>query len=175
VTRRTIRRSCRCAALLALAAIAARAGRADAQETQLDLHGSFAVGTTSHSRSWGAGLAPQFTFGSSSAPVKVSLAPGFDYLKQEAGGPSQENLSLDANLQPGGSSSVTPYVGASASANWSSGSGKQWSGSKLGLETMGGLQMKAGDAVTLKAEERFGYVEGQEHTLTTRLGVLLKL
>jgi hypothetical protein len=163
---------CRCVALLVAVSIGSRA---DAQETQLDLHGSFAVGTTSHSRSWGAGAAAQVTFGSSASPVKVSASPGFDYMKQEDGGPSQEILSLDVSLQPGGSSTITPYLGGSASANWSSGTGKQWAGSKLGLETMGGLQIKAGDTVTLKAEERFGYVKGQEHTLTTRVGVLVKL
>jgi hypothetical protein len=172
VTQSTVQFFCRCLALLAVASIASRA---EAQATQLDLHGSLAVGTASHSRSWGAGVGLQVTFGSSESPVKVSVSPGFDYLKQEGGGPSQESLSLDVNLQPGGSSTITPYVGASASGNWSSGTDKQWSGSKLGLETMGGLQIKAGDTVTLKTEERFGYVEGQEHTLTTRVGVLVKL
>jgi hypothetical protein len=40
---------------------------------------------------------------------------------------------------------------------------------------MGGVQIKVSSATTLKVEERFGYVEGQEHALATRLGVLLKL
>ena len=160
---------------LALLAVTPLWSRAQAQEIQLDVHGNFAVGTSSHSRSWGAGIGPQITFGSAGAPAKLSVSPGFDYLKQEAGGPSQESLSLDANVQPGGSSAATPYVGASASANWSSGTARQWEGAKLGLETMGGVQIKVGSATTLKVEERFGYVEGQEHTLATRLGVLLKL
>jgi hypothetical protein len=164
-----------CAAVAAITAIALPS-RVRAQETQLDVHGSFSIGTETHTKAWGAGVAPQFTFGGSQAPVKLSLAPGFDYLEQEEEGPSQENLSLDVNVQPGGSSTVTPYVGASASANWSSGSGKQWEGAKLGLETMAGLQIKTGSGpVSIKAEERFGYVEDQEHTLTTRLGVLIKL
>jgi hypothetical protein len=51
-------------------------------------------GMTSHAKSWGAGLAPQFTFGSSSAPVKLSLAPGFDYLKQEGGGPGSDRTMM---------------------------------------------------------------------------------
>jgi hypothetical protein len=169
---RTTRLSSGC---LALVAVISLGSRARAQNTQLDLHGNFAVGTTSHSRSLGAGIGPQITFGSSNAPARVSVSPGFDYLKQEHGGPSQESLSLDANLQPGGSSTVTPYAGASASANWSSGAAKQWQGTKLGLEMMGGVQIKAGDTLTLKAEERFGYVDGQEHALTTRAGVLVKL
>jgi hypothetical protein len=160
---------------LAIAAVISLASRAHAQDTQLDVHGNFSVSTSSHSRSWGAGIGPQFSFGSSTAPAKLSVSPGFDYLKQEHGGPSQESVSLDANVQPGGSSTVTPYVGASTSANWSSGTGKQWQGAKLGLETMGGVQIKAGETITLKAEERFGYVKGQEHSLATRLGVLVKL
>ena len=170
-----VTRLSRAAALAAITAIALPSWMR-AQETQLDVHGSLSVGTETHTKAWGAGVAPQFTFGGSQAPVKVSLAPGFDYLKQEDGGPSQENLSLDVGVQPGGSSTVTPYVGASASANWSSGSGKQCEGAKLGLETMAGLQVKTGTGpVSIKVEERFGYVEDQEHTLTTRLGILIKL
>lgn len=161
--------------LLMAAALVCVAARAGAQQTQLDAHGNFSTTTQSHDQSWGAGIGPQITFGEESAPVRLSVSPGFDYLKQENGGPSQESLSLDANLQPGGSSSLTPYVGASASANWSSGSGKQWDGSRLGLETMGGVQFKTAPTISLKAEERFGYIRGQEHTLTTRFGVLLKM
>jgi hypothetical protein len=48
-------------------------------------------------------------------------------------------------------------------------------GSKLGREMMGGLQIQASSTTTVKVEERFGYVDDQKHTLTTRLGVLLKL
>lgn len=165
----------RYSACLALVAVASLASRARAQQLQLDVHGNFAVGTTSHTRSWGAGVGPQITFGAAGAPAKLSVSPGFDYLKQEAGGPSQESLSLDANVQLGGSSAATPYAGASASTNWSSGTGRQWEGGRLGLEAMGGVQIDLGGGTTLKVEERFGYVDGQEHSLTTRLGVLLKL
>jgi hypothetical protein len=108
------------------------ASAANAQQTQLDLHGNFSVTTASHTRSWGAGIGPQFTFDSSSAPVKVSLSPGFDYLKQEGSGPSQESASLDVNIQPGGSSTIRPYAGGSVSANWSSGDARQWSAASLG-------------------------------------------
>jgi hypothetical protein len=160
---------------LALFAVAFIAGQAGAQQTQLDVHGNFVTTTGSHTKSWGAGVAAQMTFGSSKAPAQVSVSPGIDYLKQENSGPSQESVALDVDLQPGGSSTITPYVGVSASENWSSGTGKQWSGGKLGMETLGGVQIKAGTNSSVKAEERFGYVNGQEHTLTTRLGVLLKI
>jgi hypothetical protein len=160
---------------LGLLAVAAVAGPAAAQQTQLDAHGNFVTTTSSHTQSWGAGVAVQMTFGSSTAPAQLSVAPGFDYLKQENSGPSQETVALDVDVQPGGSSTITPYVGVSASENWSSGTSKQWSGGKLGLETLGGVQIKAGTNAAVKAEERFGYVNGQEHTLTTRVGVLLKI
>jgi hypothetical protein len=161
--------------MLVTIALVSAAARVGAQETQLDAHASFSTTTQSHNQSWGAGVGPQITFGSESAPARLSVSPGFDYMKQEQDGPSQESLSLDANVQPGGSSSLTPYVGGSVSANWSNGTGKQWEGSRLGLETMGGLQYKTAPSISLNAEERFGYIHGQEHTLTTRFGVLFKM
>jgi hypothetical protein len=123
-------------------------------------------------RAEGAGV--QLTFGGSSSPVSLSAAPSLDYLKQEHAGPSQTSASLDLDLQPGGSSSVTPYAGVSAGANWSGGPAKQWEGARLGMEMLAGAQGKLGSSrVSAKGEERFGYVKGQEHTLATRLGVLL--
>ena len=111
-----------------------------------------------------------------SQPVKVSVAPSIDYLKQENSGPSQTSLSADIDVQPGGNSTVTPYAGVSAGANWSGGDNKQWEGARIGLETLAGVQVKlGGSSVTTKGEERFGYVKGQEHTLTTRIGVLITL
>jgi hypothetical protein len=145
-----------------------------AQQTQLDVHGNYAVGTQTHGKSWGGGLGAQATFGGKSSPVDVSIAPSVDYLEQEHGGPSQTTASVDLDVQPGGSATVTPYAGVSAGANWSGGSAKQWQGARLGLETLAGAQVKLGASrVTAKGEERFGYVNGQEHTLTTRLGVLI--
>jgi hypothetical protein len=149
--------------------------RASAQ-TQLDVHGSWARGTATHANSWGAGAGIQGTIAGKSSVIALTASPSFDYMKQEKGGPSQESVTLDLALQPGGSGTVTPYVGGSAGANWSSGSNKQWDGTKLGLETFGGVQLKVGtSALSLKGEERFGYVRGQEHVLTTRFGVLISM
>jgi hypothetical protein len=159
--------------ILGLSALPARGA---AQESQLDVHGNWATGTSTHVKSWGGGVAHQTTFGGKSSAIAFSVAPGFDYLKQEKGGPTQMAASLDLNVQPGGSATVKPYAGASASANWSGGSAKQWDGAKRGLETMAGAQVKIGaSSLSAKAEERFGYVKGQEHTLTTRIGVLITL
>jgi hypothetical protein len=162
--------------LLAIAiAIAAAPNRLAAQQTQLDLHGDFVVGTTTHLHSWGGGAGVQVTFGQTSDPIQLSLSPSLDYTKQESGGPSQTSLSADLDLQPGGGKTVTPYVGISAGANWSGGASKQWEGARAGYEALAGAQVKLGSRASAKAEERFGYVTGQEHTLTTRLGVLLSL
>jgi len=147
---------------------------ATSQQAQLDLHGDLVVGTSTHNKSWGGGVGAQIALNSSSSPVVVSVSPSVDYVKQQNDGPSQTSLSADVDVQPGGSSTVTPYAGVSAGANWSGGSNKQWTGSELGLEMLAGAQVKLGGSkVTAKAEERFGYVKDQEHTLTTRLGVLL--
>ena len=155
-------------------AFAARPGIASAQQAQLDLHGNLVVGTTTHNKSWGGGVGAQIALNSTSSPIVVSLSPSLDFVKQQHDGPSQTSLTADLDVQPGGSSTVTPYAGVSAGANWSGGSSEQWTGSELGLETLAGAQVKLGGSkVTAKAEERFGYVKGQEHTLTTRLGVLL--
>lgn len=143
-----------------------------AQQTQVDVHGNLAVGTSTHTRAWGGGIGLQTTYGGKTDPINISTSPSVDFVKQEGGGPTQATVSYDVDLQPGGSSSVTPYAGASAGANWSLGDQKQWSGARLGLETLAGAQVKLG-GTSIKAEERFGYVKGQEHTLTTRIGALL--
>jgi len=145
-----------------------------AQQTQLDVHGNYVVGTSTHNKSWGGGVGMQTTFGGKTSPIAISTAPSIDYLKQENGGPSQTTVSLDLDLQPGGNATVVPYAGVSAGANWSGGSGKMWDGAKLGLETLAGAQFKLGTSgASLKAEERFGFVKSQEHTLTTRAGFLV--
>jgi hypothetical protein len=143
-----------------------------AQQTQLDLHGNLAVGTSTHARAWGAGVGLQTTYGGKIDPINISTLPSVDLVKQEGGGPTQLGVSFDVDVQPGGGSTVTPYVGASAGANWSLGNASQWGGARLGLETLAGAQVKIG-GTSIKAEERFGYVKGQEHTLTTRIGALL--
>jgi hypothetical protein len=157
--------------------IAISGGSLQAQERTADLHLNYARTTQTHQNSWGGGAALQLTWGGSNAPAKLNTSLGADYTKQENGGPSQTSVSTDFTVQPGGSSALTPYAGGSASANWSGGAASQWSGSRLGLEAVGGLQFKPSpDAnISWKLEERFGYVRGQEHQLTTRLGMLVSI
>ena len=155
--------------LLGAALAAALAAPAAAQQRQGDLHANYTRGTATHSTSRGAGANFQLTWGGQRAPVTMGTAAGVDYLK-ESGGPSQWNLAYDGTVQVG-HADLTPYAGGSASANWSTGRGAQWSGARLGLEGIGGLQVKLSGALAVKAEERFGYVRGEEHALTTRVGV----
>ena len=148
---------------------------AAAQEMQGDVHGNYARGTQSHANSWGAGAQVQATWGGKSAPVKLGTSAGVDYTKQEKSGPSQTSLGADVTLQPGGSGSLVPYAGGSISSNWSGGDAKQWTGAKMGHEKLAGVQIKSSalGSISWKAEERFGYVRGQEHTLATRVGVVM--
>jgi len=161
--------------LLGAALLAATlAAPAAAQQRQADLHANYSRGARTHADAWGAGGNLQLTWGAKNAPLRIATSAGLDYTKQDLG-PTQTNLSYDTTLQPGGGGSLTPYVGGSAGANWSGGRGKQWNGARLGLEAIAGFQLKLaamGD-LSWKAEERFGYVRGQEHALATRLGVAM--
>jgi opacity protein-like surface antigen len=124
---------------------------------------------------WGGGAGIQLTWGGSSAPIKINTSVGGDYLKQTNDGPATVTASFDLTAQPGGNSALTPYVGGGAGLNWSSGDNKQWEGAKAGYDVIGGLTFKFSPAMSLKAEERFGYINREEHTLQTRFGVLISM
>ena len=146
-----------------------------AQQTSVDLHLGYSRGTQTHSNSWGGGGGLQFQWGGDNAPLKVSLSPGGDYMKQE-NGPGTASGSLDLAFQGGGSSPLSVYAGVSGSENWSTGDNKQWTGAEFGREIFAGLQFKpTGWKTSFKGEERYGYIDGQEHTLTTRLGIMIPL
>ena len=162
------------ALLLGTSLAAAPASAARSQKAQIDLHGNYVRTTQTWTTAWGAGGALQVTWGGQHDPINVGTALGVDRTKQESDGPTQTGGTFDLTVQPGGNSPLVPYVGASSSVNWSGGAGAQWSGARHGLELIAGLQFKPGvGSVSLNAQERYGYVEGQEHTLTTRLGVLV--
>ncbi len=149
------------------------AAGAGAQEKAIDLHADYSRGTQSHLNSWGAGAALQLTWVEN--PIKINTSPGIDYMKQQSGGPGTVSTGLDLSVQPGGSSAITPYLGGSVSENWSTGDAKQWTGAKYGLEALGGIQYKPSPSAStsFKIEERYGYIDEQEHTLATRAGVLI--
>ena len=161
------------AALLVVTGLSALARGAVAQQAQLELDGLYSVTTSTHTKSWGGSGGVQVTFGGSNAPLALSVTPSVSYLKQENSGPGQTNLGASVNLQSGGHGAFTPYVGADAGSNWSTGSNKQWEGARLGVDMLAGTEFKFSSKLTGKAEERFGYINGQEHTLTTALGLLV--
>ena len=171
-----VRRSNRLGLLVVTIATAAAPAVAGAQsQRQAEAHGNYSRGMTSESNAWGAGGQLQFIWGASEAPAQLGGSLGGDYTKQ-SGGASQWNTSLDLVLQPGGDKVVTPYAGGSIGSNWSTGRAAMWSGARAGFETLAGLQVKVGggeSSRTIKVEERYGYVRGQEHTLVTRLGIVV--
>jgi hypothetical protein len=144
-----------------------------AQQTSAEVHGNYVRALSSHSNAWGAGANYQVTWGSEKAPLRLATSVGPDYTKQQGSDQSQASLSFDATLQPGGGGAATPYAGGSVSENWRAGAQRQWSGGKVGTEVVAGVQVKIGNGgrLSAKGEERYGYVNGQEHTATTRLGV----
>lgn len=142
-----------------------------AQQSAVEAHANFARTTQSNTNSWGAGALYQLTFGGKQAPVQLSTSLGADYLKEEGGGSSQTSGSIDVNLQAGGGSTVSPYVGGSVSENWLSG-GDVPNDPKVGLEYIIGAQIKATPSVAVRVEVRPGYVKTQEHNVTYRLGFM---
>jgi hypothetical protein len=155
----------------------AMAGVAAAQQPSVDLHADYARGTMTHSNSWGGGAALQLTFGGSTAPIQVNTSLAGDYLKQSQGGPGTAILGYDLTFQPGGNNAITPYAGAGASLNWSTGDNKSWEGAKAGYDAIGGLQLTFSflPSIKWKVEERFGYINKEEHTLQTRAGILISM
>jgi hypothetical protein len=148
---------------------------ANPQSLAADVHVGYSRGLKTDANSWGAGAALPITWGGSSSPIKITVSPGYDYMKQSSG-PSTSSVGLDITAQPGGSSSLSPYAGGSISENWSMGDDKAWSGAERGQEAIVGLQYTPSPSSTVswKIEERYGYIDEQEHTLTTHIGALIK-
>jgi hypothetical protein len=152
-------------------------GPLTAQQLSGDLHGDYSRGLQTHSNAWGGGAALEATWGGSSAPINLNTSIGGDYVKQTKGGPATATASIDITAQPGGNSAITPYVGGSVGQNWSTGDAKQWEGAKTGYEAVGGIVLKLSSlpSISWKAEERYGYINREEHTLATRVGILISM
>jgi hypothetical protein len=158
---------------LTLAAMLAAGATAGAQV--LDVHGSYVPSTDARPASIGLGIgvgAP-----STLGPIYLLPSVGLDYLRAAHLGPGRGSAGIDMRLLPTRELSWgAPYVGASASANWSGGRQSEWQGTRLGVHALAGVFL--GDPhtrVAIKLEERFGYVRGQEHTMATRLGLVAQL
>ena len=148
---------------------------ASAQESQIEVHGSYARTTVTPTDVWGAGAQYQLTLGSKQQPVRLSPSLGGDWMQQSNSGPSTTSVGLDVNVQPGGDSPLTPYAGGSVSANWVSKNAPK--GALLGLEYMAGLyyKLEPQSPISLHLEVRSGYVRTQEHQVTGRFGVAFSL
>jgi hypothetical protein len=158
--------------IAATLAFAAAAGSLGAQQWSVEGHGSYSRTTQTHTSSWGAGASSEATWGGQHAPVQLGTALGFDWMKQESGGPNTYSLNYDATLQPGGNSTFTPYAGGEISANWLSGDSTP-SGALVGFQGILGVQIKPNPngKTALRLEVRPGYVKTQEHSITWRLGI----
>ena len=79
-------------------------------------------------------------------------------------------------MQPGGRGRLTPYAGASVSAVWLSGGGAS-GGARPGLEAILGaqLQLEERGPVAFVTELRHGYVRGEPHSTSGRVGVAITL
>src|SRR4051812_16694853 len=141
------------------------AATAKAQDRQIEAHPELTTTVNSHQDSWGGGAQYQLTWGAKSAPVRPAASLGADWVKPSSG-PSTTSVSLDGTVNLGGGGSVTPFLGASASENWSSGS------SALGLFAIAGLQHTIGKGPwSVNAQGRWGFVKDQEHQWTIRAGL----
>jgi len=152
-------------AVSAIIALLVLAAAGEAQEHQVELHPELVRTVQSDQNSWGGGAAYQLTFGAKHAPVRPALSLGADLVAPSAG-PSTTSLSLDALANLGGGAPLTPFVGASAGSNWTSGS------AALGLFTIAGLQYTIGNGPwSVNAQARWGYVKDQDHQWIFRAGV----
>ena len=140
-----------------------------------DVHGAFVPAVHSQPSAAGFGVAIAAPARLASATLLPSL--GGDYLRRAALGPGRASAGLDLRLLPSAEGHwVVPFVGAGASANWSGGLQSEWNGARLGLDAIAGFALGANNPhFALKIEQRFGYVTGADHTLTTRVGLLAGL
>ena len=140
-----------------------------------DVHGAFVPSVHSQPSAAGFGIAIAAPARLAAATLLPSL--GGDYVRRASLGPGRASAGLDVRLLPSAEGHwVVPFVGAGASANWSGGAQSEWSGGRLGLDALAGFALGANNPhFALKIEQRFGYVVGADHRLTTRLGLLAGL
>jgi hypothetical protein len=156
--------------MLALAVMLLAGTTAGAQI--LDVHGSFLPSLDSQPMSVGFGVG----LGTTRRLGMVNLLPsvGLDYVRARNLGPGRGSAGLDVRLIPSREFRWgAPFIGGSASSNWSGGLQSEWAGSRLGLDLLAGFVLGGVSSNTgVKLEERFGYVRGQPHRATTRLGLV---
>jgi opacity protein-like surface antigen len=141
----------------------------------LDVHGSVLPSLHSRPMSVGFGVG----LGTTRRLGIVNLLPsvGLDYVRARSLGPGRGSAGLDVRLIPSREFGWgAPFIGGSVSSNWSGGEQSEWAGSRLGLDVLAGFVLGGVTSnVGIKIEERFGYVRGQPHTATTRIGLVTLL
>ena len=157
-------------AILALLLVTASGARAGAQV--LALHGVFVPGTDERRGSTGV----EFEVGGLVASRYATLLPtlALEYQRQHDYGPGRGRVAGQLRFLPrNGRGYAVPFVGVSVSANQSGGGQSEWSRTRGGIEGMAGLLLIASETFPLAilAEERFGYVRGQNHALATHIGL----
>jgi hypothetical protein len=161
--------------LVAVGAVAGALAAPNAGAQVLDLHAIGSVETMNQSTSWGAGLA----VGTVVMPAGITmlgLAAGADYIREQHLGEGRVSAALDATLAPPNvNAGFVPYVGGSVGLHWSGGQYARWTGSRVGLDVLVGVKALIGrqERMGWKLEQRFGYVQGFDHALATRLGLLI--
>jgi hypothetical protein len=163
-------------AMMLVAAVSILASSAGAQQI-LDVHGASSVETRTQSTSWGGGIAAGSQWMPAGAAY-VGVFLGADYLREQHLYRARTSVSAEVNIAPPWSSDyLVPYVGGGVSGVFSGGEYSEYSGPRLGLVSLAGLRILFGGSGRIggKLEGRFGYLTGIEHTLGTRVGMLIGL
>jgi hypothetical protein len=141
----------------------------------LDVHGSYLPSIDSRpvAFGFGAGLGTTRRFGI----VNLLPSANLDYVRVQHLGPGRASAGVDVRILPSWESRWgAPFIGGSASSNWSGGQQSEWGGSRLGWDVLAGYILGGVNSnVGIKFEERFGYVRGQPHTALTRIGLVTLL
>ena len=165
------------AAALALAALPTRAGAQEGSHPQRQLQIEALADRARHTgdMSYGASADYQLVWGGKRA-LQLAAALGGDWARQASSGQQRWALDADVTVQhPVGS--FTPFVGASAGPVWLRGGESSGGRAHLGLDAIVGTQVAIphGGGRAVIVEVRHGYVKGEPHSTSGRLGLNLPL
>ena len=150
--------------------------REHARAQLIDVYGSSAQVTATRSTffGFGAGLSSTWMPGDK---LYLRARVGGDYQHEQHLGRAWSAATFDVSVAPPFfGDSFMAYVGAGSSINWSGGQSSEWVGARRGASMFGGIAFEFGESpLGAQIEERFGYITGTDHTLMTRVGLLLRL
>lgn len=150
--------------------------RAPARAQLFDVYASSSQVTATRSTffGFGAGLTSVWAPGDK---LYLRGRLGGDYQHEQHLGRAWSAVTLDASVAPATfGDSFMAYAGAGLSINWSGGQSSEWVGARSGASVFTGVAFEFGESpFGAMIEERFGYITGTDHTLMTRLGILIRL